>query len=318
MSFLKRNPTFFFLLPKTYWRSKKLFKEVYFGKKENYNPVSLLENYYKYLKNKPDNEKREQSLKNNRDKLFNEITNKTDIQNPSILIKEDYQEILGMIDNAKTLSEEFKLSWLKEPNSLDLYKNLIQRQEEFSKEFQKVLKEPDIEITFEHFSFRNIAKFFEDLKNNNLNLDKYREILNITSNIPEELKCPYEDFIKSGRDIEFIDKDYDYSIKKTHKDILEKEYYTELSSYVSKIPRYREDLKSQDGNIMPLYRQVVSKNCYKLGEKAPEGNSIGSVKDKTEMSLIRHINNLNNPKISLREYFNRAYQSIMCTSYDII
>ena len=307
---LKRKTIFFFFSYK-YWKAKKLLKDVYFGK-EKWEPASLLENYYKYLKNYPLNKKREQELKNNMDELFNEITNKTYIQNPeSILIKENYGDILLMIANSKTLELEFKLSWLKEPNSLDSYRDLMQKQKEFLDEFQKELQAPDIEIKFEFFTFKNTADFFEKIKNNELNLEKYKKILNVTNNIPEELKCFYEDFIKSGRDIEFIDKDYDYSIKKSHKDILEQEYFKELNFYVSNLQKFREELKLQDQSIMTSYRQVVSKNCYEQSKNAPEGNSTGRVKDKTEMSLIRHIDKLNNPRISLRDYFNRAYNSIM-------
>ena len=303
---LKRETIFFFLSSK-YWKAKKLLKDVYSGKR-NWKPASLLNNYYIYLKNLPYNKKREQELKNDTDKFFNEITKKTDIQNPSILIKEDYQDILLMIANSKTLDREFKLSWLKEPNSLNLYKGLIQKQNRLKDEFQEMLGKPDIEIKFEYFSFKNIAKFFEGIKNNELNLDKYRQILNITNNIPEQLKCFYEDFIKSGRDIKFIDKDYDYSIKKSHKDILETVYYDHLDF---QLQNFREDLKTQDESIMSIYRQIVSKNCSELEKNAPEGNSIGRVQDRTEMSLIYHINSLNNPRISLRDYFNRAYNSII-------
>ena len=42
----------------------------------------------------------------------------------------------------------------------------------------------------------------------------------------------------------------------------------------------------------------------------PEGVSKGSFKDKTEMSLIRHIDKLSKPRISLRDFFSRAYNSI--------
>ena len=306
-----KDKTLFFFFSHKYWKAKKLLKDVYFGK-EKWEATSLLENYYKYLKNYPHNEKREQELKNNMDELFYEIKNKAYVQNPeSIFIKENHEDILLMIASSRTLELEFKLSWLKEPDSLDLYRNLIRKQKEFLNEFQKELQEPDIEIKFEHFSFKNISNFFESIKNNELSLEKYKKILNVTNNIPEDLKDFYEDFIKSGRNIEFIDKDYDFSIKKSHKNIVEQEYYQELNFYVSNHKKFREEFKLQDQSIMHLYRQAIFKNCYELIKNAPEGNSVGRVKDKTEMNLVRHIDKLNNPRISLRDYFNRAYSSIM-------
>ena len=308
---LKKKSIFLFF-SYSYWKAIRFLKSVYSGNKK-YEPANLLENYYKYLKNRPHDKKREQELKNNRDKLFNEITRKTYIKNPeSILIKENDENILLMIADSKTIDPEFKQSWLKEPHSLDLYRSLIQKQKELLKEFQKELQSQDIEIKFESFTFKNITHFFNDIKNNELNLEKYRKILDITNNISEELRCFYQDFIKSGRDIEFIDKDYDYSVKRSHKDILEQEYGKELHFYFSNLQKFKEELKLQDEEIAPLYRKVISHNCYKLSKNAPEGVSKGSFKkDKTEMSLIRHIDKLSKPRISLRDFFSRAYNSIM-------
>ena len=305
-----RKKTIFSFFSHKHWKAKKLLKGVYFGK-EKRDPASLLENYYKYLKNYPTNEKRKQELKKIMDDLFEKIKAKTYIQNPeSILLKENYNNILLMIANSKKLDFKFKQSLLKKPDSLDLYKDLIQKQKNFIDDFKQVLQAPDIEIKFEQFGFKNIAPFFEEIKNNKLSLKKYKKILNAANNINEELKYFYEDFIKSGRNIEFIDKDYNYSIKKSHKDILETECYQELDFYASNHKKFREELISQDQSIMSSYRKVVSKNCYEQSKNALEGVSAGRVKDKTEMSLIHHIDKLNNPRISLRDYFNRAYHSI--------
>lgn len=77
---------------------------------------------------------------------------------------------------------------------------------------------------------------------------------------------------KVRKDIEFIDKDYDYSVKRSHKDILEQEYGKELHFYFSNLQKFKEELKLQDEEIAPLYKQVISHNCYKLSKNAPRGS----------------------------------------------
>ena len=161
-----------------YWKAKKLFKKVYFGK-ENLTPGILLENLYKYLKNEPINKQKQADAKKSVDQLLEKIKIQTQTKNPdSILFKEgeDYSNmLLLMIDHSKTLNVELKKAWLKEPDSLMLYKELIQKQKELANKCkQELFNSLCIEISFENdkSGFKDLVEFFEEIQNNSLNLEK--------------------------------------------------------------------------------------------------------------------------------------------------
>jgi very-short-patch-repair endonuclease len=70
----------------------------------------------------------------------------------------------------------------------------------------------------------------------------------------------------------------------------------------------RKQFQRLDREFLALRRQLLaSKLC---GRSIPEGNSIGRVRDLTELALVRQIAGQTRPRITLRELFQRAGRAI--------
>ena len=311
---LKRKNIFSFFSSE-YRMARTLFKKIYIGKQQNFSRSSLLENFYKYLENRPANEKKELDAKEALARFSKKITDQTQVEIlKSTLKKENYEKLLTMINHSRTLCFEFKQSWLDSPDSLVSYNSFKQKEKKIISDIEKELSDKDVRIDFSFKNGKNLkclCHFFEEINNNELKLDDYREILQVQDSLDRDLSFFYKNFVECERNIEYIDSDYNHSIRKMQKDDIETSYSKELSNYSSSVPRWREEIKSLDQEINALYKTRVVEEAYKQKENALDGISpTGKIRDKTEMKLIYHISGLSNPRISLREYFSRACHSI--------
>ena len=94
--------------------------------------------------------------------------------------------------------------------------------------------------------------------------------------------------------------------------LIEENFREDFKNYTpTQLNKLRTNLNQLDEEISKLYKRQIVSDIHNLEKKAPSGdNPTGKVRDKTEMELVRHIASRENPRISLRDYFNRAFHTI--------
>ena len=301
----------------------------------------MLPYLYSYLEDESGDRKKEQELKNtinqfeeelrkiikqlqefieSLEQITNDLCKKIEIQTNIENVREtleewDFEELKRIIKDSNELSSELKQGWLNQPDSLISYKKFLKEEKELIESCKKELLDLldiDINLIYQNSKYKSedLLEFLENIKNNPLSLENYRKNLNIV-NENEEVKDFYENFVESGINIEDIDKVYEHSVYKSFYDLLMSKHLQKFSSYIpNQLEKLRRDLKSQDREVMSSYQKEVLLKAHEQSKKAPCGISGSKIKDKTEMELLRHIVQLQNPRISLRDLFDRAYNAI--------
>ena len=278
-----------------------------------YTASVILNELYGYLERRPINKQREVECKKQTDDLYQTLYNKVQIENLDTVLAETTDNIiLKMAEDSKLFSSEFKDSWLNNPDSLIQYNNLIIKERALIEKCHELFNQLELEKNCVKYNLKDLSYFFEQINTNPLTLRQYREILEFYNSLEPAIMSFYEEFIESGTNIQLIDKVYKNSVHKAQIKLIEENFREDFKNYTpTQLNKLRTNLNQLDEEISKLYKRQIVSDIHNLEKKAPSGdNPTGKVRDKTEMELVRHIASRENPRISLRDYFNRAFHTI--------
>ena len=285
--------------------------------KQNNSAKDILNKLYQYLESRPSNEQRESEHKKQTDEFHRNLCDRAKINNLNSILKTVRNDIiLRMIEDSKSLSSEFKEGWLNSPDSLIQHNNFLAEEKNIVDKCKKLFHSLEIEIDFifkdNKCKIKSLNNFMKQIKSSALTLRQYREILDSYNRMDTQVKSFYEQFVESGVDIQDIAKIYRNSVYKSQIKYIERKFREYFDDYTSRqLKTLGTDLKRLDKEVSKLYKKQIIHKIHNLSKQAPQGdNPTGRVKDKTEMELVRHIAGRENPKISFRDYFNRAFHTI--------
>ena len=274
---------------------------------------NALEKLIYYLNNHIEGKIKEEEIKNKMENLQNTICSQIKtLPLNDVLDKEKDEIIFQMMEHSKSLDVKFKENWLNHPISLIHYRDLKHEEECLLKNVNDFIK--DLGVEYFDGSLKWANDFFSTINQSNLNLDIYRNMLRIIKGMNQSMHSFYISFIDSGENIQKIEEIYKKSIYKAQQKIVERIFSNQLSLYTPRqLKNLKETLHRLDKEISDLHTQKIINKVHEFGESVPDGEDLtGKVKDKTEMKLVYHISNKNKPRISLRDYFSRAFDSITC------
>tara|TARA_B100000212_G_scaffold38110_1_gene24659 strand:+ start:461 stop:4849 length:4389 start_codon:yes stop_codon:yes gene_type:complete len=316
-----KNSSFLSWFNKEWRKSRKLFfilKKASINKKLSGKECGEhLERLYVFQKNKASNKREISSLKqslNDQLTLFQAFEEQ--ISEETLINKRDFIE--NAIKDLKKIDRSFLSFWRDRPEEFNGYYDLIENLSETHKNFEKALDDHNFTklITKKLPKISDLEEDIEIVKTLIQHLQflrEFNELKTIEGLLQGRLKDFYDAYTNSGASIDYIRTAYKHLIRQAQKNHIEENYRDKLAEYSgTQIESLRIRLKRLDEEVMEMYRQKTSKQIHSSGRYAPPGISTGRVRDKREMGLIRHLANVSNPRMSLREFIKNSQKALTC------
>ena len=318
------NTSFASYFTSEWWRARKTFNALCILPNEQRTFSSIeagkkLEVLYKHFNTKHKVEENINNLKKivskKEEKFLQDIEQDTldDLYSNKDFVEETISQ-LGQLDR------EFINSWHEGHENIKDYFEFINGFEDLIKKVKESFKSFDIE--YENLipdeldsleSYQDLDLFITQLESQVEYIPDYMRFL-----VQEELiadknvKEFYKHFNLAGIDISEVSKFYKYFIRNAQKIHIQVNHSKELAQYDGVlIESLRKQLNELDKRVESKYQKEVANKIHGYGMDAPLGKASGKVSEKREMGLIEHLANVQNPRMSIREFMGKANNAVM-------
>ena len=320
-----QNRGFLFFFNSNWWNAKNIFSSLKAptnkDKTSSKEAGALLEKLYTFHNTKSSTER---DISGMRETLVDQLAVFTKFSESITedLLYKNKSLIEKISADLKVFSKDLYNFWVNNPESFRSYNSLLAQFSLTYHELTNVLSELEFEYPLSEKlpPFLNSKlKDFKDLISNLFNdLDYLKDFMYLKTSEKNNLQKKellefYENFTKSGADINRISEAYKHFVRKAQKTHIERNSGRKIGNYVgSRIESLRSQLSDLDKKASSRYQEELGKSLYKQGHQAPPGRSSGRVSEKTELGLIKHLTNVSSPKMSIREFIKNSQNALLC------
>ena len=230
----------------------------------------------------------------------------------------DNAEQYSYLGEIRKLSREFKLGWALNPEVIAQYVSLTDRQDNFTQKSLGILSSFGITLSYPQQAktaqYEECCTILRSLSQNSKNLTAYMQYLKTVKSLENgSVGEFYREYKKYSLPLFEITNIFKYIVRREqHRSIFSK-YGDELAAYSgASLDRLQQDLRSLDSELRGATKDRLKYDIWQKADmqRAPSGVTQGKVRDKTERSLIDHISAKPNSRITLRQLFHQATDTL--------